>query len=233
MKLSIFKITIALTFFFLFPSLATAQEYYQLNEGTKQKLEAILAESNFSSAEKQVMYEIFAHVQKKEVPSEMLLPRLQEGVAKQVPLFRLSTALERDLDNLIVARDLILKNNTSESYIKNQGSWQRIANMLAAGFDQDEIVGLLELCSGKPEEFRHVSLLYAALQKWGIADDEIMDVSRALVSSPIPSTEYIAVMDLYRAARGRRIRPEELSERIIVEAKNVERVEELERRILY
>lgn len=229
-----------LLFFWSSPLLLRAQEQggaeasstYSASSGANSKVEGILREHGYSERDVQGVLEVFLGAKKEGISGDMLVPRVQEGVAKTVPAPRLQAALKRDIDYLLSARRLFAEAGAEEVFLNRKSQWKRAANMLAAGFGSDELGSLLQICKENPEKFRPISLLYASLSTWGLSKADGLTVAEALVSSAIPIAEYEGILDLYRTARRERIRPEELTERIAAYAGSSESVEELERMIL-
>jgi hypothetical protein len=214
------------------PVSAGAEDVFA-GEDTVSRVRHLMQEAGYARPDIQLVTGVFTHAESSDIPPRMLLPRVQEGIAKGVPPERMVTALEKDLTHLKEARGLITSVEGGRVLLEDRAQWQRAANMLAAGYTEDEVGELVRLCAGEPSEFRQVSILYVSLDKWGLPREEILSVAEALISSPISSGEYEGVVDLYRRARRQRIRPEVLTERIVSEARNAVTVEELRRRILY
>ncbi|MCF7914329.1 MAG: hypothetical protein K9L66_04095 [Spirochaetaceae bacterium] len=227
-----FMVMVLLLFFWSSPLLLIAEEGGGSTSGTSSKVEGILEEHGYSESDIQGVLNVFLGAQNKGVPGDMLVPRVQEGVAKGVPAPRLVGALKRDIDYLMNARRLFAEAEAEGVFLSRESQWKRAANMLAAGFGSDELGRLIQICREDPDKFRPISLLYASLSTWGLSKEDGLSVAEALVSSAIPSEEYEGILDLYRAARRERIRPEELTERIAARAGSSESVEELERVIL-
>ncbi len=196
-------------------------------------VETLLEESSYEESAVTRLTDLLQQAEQKEIPAEMLIPRMQEGIAKGVPSSRLEYALQRDINNLKRARLIIESAGGEESFFERQSQWKRAANLLAGGFEEERLKTLVELCTDEPKEFRPVSLLYVSLTSWGLRASEAIDVSRALIASSIPSEEYEAVVNMYRKARRERISPEELSSRILQSAGRSRSIDELERLILH
>jgi len=226
-----FMVMVLLLYFWSSPLLLTAEED-QAASAVSRRVEGILEEHGYSESGIQGVLNVFLGAENKGVPGDMLVPRVQEGVAKGVPASRLQGVLKRDIDYLMSARRLFAEAEAEGVFLSRESQWKRAANMLAAGFDSDELGRLIQICKENPDKFRPISLLYASLSTWGLSNKDGLSVAEALVSSAIPTEEYEGILDLYRTARRERIRPEELTERIAARAGSSESVEELERMIL-
>jgi len=206
---------------------------FSVSSRASSKVEGILREHGYSESDMQGVLKVFRGAEKGGLPGDMLVPRVQEGVAKGVPAPRLQAALKKDIDYLMSARRLFAEAEAEEVFLNREGQWKRAANMLAAGFGSDELATLIQICKVDPEKFRPISLLYASLSTWGLSKEDGLLVTKALVSSSISTEEYEGILDLYRTARRERIRPEELTKRIAARAGSSKSVEELKRMILY
>jgi len=227
-----FVVIAVLLFFWSSPLLLSAEEEEAFSAESR-RVEGILEDHGYTRTEIQSVLNSFELAESKDIPGDMLVPRVQEGVAKGVPVPRLQMALKNDIEYLMSARRLFAEAEAETVFMNQESQWKRAANMLAAGFGSDELIILIEICKKNPEKFRPISFLYASLSTWGLSKEDGLAVAEALISSAIPTAEYEGILDLYRTARRERIRPEELTERIAARASSSESVEELERMILY
>lgn len=229
-------------FMLFLPVLAHAQEIRSENGGLRDRgepgvelpssIQAILEASDYSKSEIFGLQEIFKEALELSIPAVLLVPKLQEGIAKGIPAARLSQALKRDLEYLDQARRLIERLEGADELIQRDAVWQRTAHMLLAGVEESEVASLLEICVDTPSVYRAASILYVSLKKWGLTKQENMDLIEAVVRSPIPPDEYIGMIDLFRLARARRIDPDELITRIQSHAPFTENIQDLHRRII-
>ncbi|MFP4180612.1 MAG: hypothetical protein ACLFSA_11215 [Spirochaetaceae bacterium] len=197
-----------------------------------ERVKESLKETGYSPEDVQKVLDVYAQAESEKIPLELLMSRVQEGAAKGVAAGRLASALERDIDNLRVARNLLEEVEGGDALVGKREQWQRAANMRAAGMDDEEIQSLAYICREKPEAFRHSTILYVSLTKWGLSKEETLDVTAALVYSSIPSEEYEGVLELYRKAQRERMRPEVLSERLVEQLTSADSIEQIEERIL-
>jgi hypothetical protein len=220
---------LALLLFWSSPLLLSAEEDGgAAASGASSKVEAILEEHGYARTEVQGVLNSFELAESRDIPGDMLVPCVQEGVAKGVPAPRLQVALKNDIEYLMSARRLFAEAEAETVFLNRESQWKRAANMLAAGYGSDELTILIQICKKNPEKFRPISFLYASLSIWGLSKEDGLSVADALVSSAIPTAEYEGILDLYRSARR-----EELTERIVAQAGSSESVEELERMILH
>jgi hypothetical protein len=194
-----------------------------------QSVESALARSDYSEGHKDAIVAFFAETEDSDIPAELLLPKLEEGIAKSVPAPSVLQALRREVENLQRTRALMLRSDTGERLLADPASWARTANLLAVGVSEGEIEELIALCKRRNEGFRPATYLYVAVREWGLARGPAIDLVSALVESSIPPDSYIGVMDLLASGRRRRITPEELVQRIQQNLEHANSIKELER----
>lgn len=197
--------------------------------GFAQSVEAALGRSSYSQSHKSAITVFFTEIEEREIPVDLLLPKLEEGIAKRVPAPRVLDVLKREAENLAEARELILRVQGGRPLLSDRASWARTANLLAGDFPMGEIEALVKLCVSRAETFRPATYLYAALTDWGLTGDSALELVAALLDSSIPPDTYMGVMDLLAAGRRRRIAPEELLQRILEHLDHAATVQELEK----
>ena len=194
-----------------------------------QSVESALARSGYSEAQKDSIVTFFEETEDSDIPAELLLPKLEEGIAKGIPAPRVLGALRREAENLRRTRALMLRSDGGELLLADPASWARTANLLAVGVPEEEIGELIALCNRRIEGFRPATYLYVAVLEWGLAREPALDLIGALLASSIPPENYMGVMDLLASGRRRRIAPEELVQRIQRHLDHVNSIKELEK----
>jgi hypothetical protein len=194
-----------------------------------QSVESTLARSGYSEAHKDSINTFFAEAERSDIPVELLLPKLEEGIAKGIAAQRVLDALRREAENLRLSRSLMLRSEGGERLLADPASWARTANLLAVGVSDEEIEELIALCSRRIEGFRPATYLYVAVLEWGLAGNSAFDLIGALLSSSVPPDSYLGVMDLLANGRRRRIAPEELVQRIQQHLEHTNSIKELEK----
>lgn len=188
-----------------------------------------LEKSRYSERQKASIISFFTETDRADLPAELLVPKLEEGIAKRIPAQRVLDALKREREGLLKARALILRVEGGEQVLADRASWARTANLLAGGISETEIEGLILLCRSRVGDFRPATYLYAALKEWGLGQEPSFSLIGALLRSSISADSFMGVMDLLATGRRRRIAPEELVRRIEEHLKQVKRIEELEK----
>ena len=194
-----------------------------------QSIEDALARSGYTAADRGAITDFFARIDRQEVPVELLLPKLEEGVSKRISAPRVLEALEREAQFLRRSRALILGVTEQGALLSDRALWARTANLLAGGIPESEIEGLIHLCLANVEGYRPATYLYVALKDWGLPRQSAFELIDALLKSPIAPESYMGVMNLLAAGRRRRIAPDEIVRRIRRSAAQSLTIEELER----
>jgi hypothetical protein len=194
-----------------------------------QSVTSALARSAYSEVHKDAIGAFFAQAGEAGVPAELLLPKLEEGIAKGIPAPRVLEALEREAENLRRSRAVILHSEGGERLLADPAAWARTANLLAVGMREEQVEELIALCGRRIEGFRPATYLYVAAVDWGLAQKPALDLIGALLASPIPPSSYMGVMDLLAGGRRRRISPEEIIQRIRQHLDHATSIKELEK----
>jgi hypothetical protein len=197
--------------------------------GSAETVDSALGKSPYSESQKTEIAAFFTRMERTGVPSELLLPKLQEGIAKRVPAHRVLAVLEAEAESLLEARTLLVRIEGGQLVLSDRASWARTANLLSGGIPRDEIEALVDLCATRAGTYRPATNLYVALSEWGLDRMCTLELIAALVASSIPPDRYMGVMDLMATGRRRRIAAEELSRRIMEHVGQVTSLEELEK----
>ena len=194
-----------------------------------QSVESALARSRYSQDHKVTIITLFTETAESDIPTDLLLPKLEEGIAKGIPAPRVLGALRREAENLMQARALMLHSEEGKRLLADPASWARTANLMAVGVSIEEIEELIALCNRRIEGFRPATYLYVALLEWGLGRKPALDLIGPLLVSSIPPDSYMGVMDLLAGGRRRRIPPEELVPRIQRHLEHANSIKELEK----
>jgi hypothetical protein len=197
-----------------------------------QSLEGVLSRSRYSP---QVQAEIsgeFREAEKQGIPLELLLPRLEEGIAKKVSSGRLLAALQREQDLLLQARGLLLGLDGGSRLLEDQASWARAANLLAGGYSAGEVAELARSSLSRAEDFRPATSLYVSLRGWGLASGQALELVRGLLASSISGERFPGIMEILIEGRRLRIAPETLVRRLLEQLPEARTIEELRQRCL-
>lgn len=198
-----------------------------------ESLADVLDRSSYSTSQKEAVRELFQGAREDEIPEEMLLPRLAEGVAKRVPAGKVLSVLQQNLIKLREARSILLGVSGGAVLVEKQSSWLRTANLLAGSVPAEEIREIAEACVLRQEDYREATFLLVSLTDWGLNRRASLDLVKTFLDSSIPGESFAGVLELLAAGRRLRIPPEKLITRIREELPRVETLEELQERILF
>ena len=197
-----------------------------------QSLEGVLSRSRYSLEERTVIRGQLLEAERQGIPIELLLPRLEEGVAKKAPLDRLLAALSRERELLLLARGLLMELEGGAKLAEDRACWARAANLLAGGYDGAEVRELARASLARPQDFRPAASLYVSLRGWGLPSSQGLDIVRLLLASPIPGRRFAGIMELFIEGRRLRLPPDVLSRRLLEQLPEVKTIEELRQKCL-
>jgi hypothetical protein len=217
----------------LLPSLLVALLCLQPPALSADSLDTALRSSGYAAAEQQTLRHLFIRAEEAGIAPELLLPRLEEGMAKKAAAVLVITTLEAEIVRLEAARSLILEAQQCRDLIFNNAAWLRTANLLAWGAGETEILRLLAASGGRCTDFPRISTLYVSLIQWGLETNTALALIAAAGASRLPGTSFPGIVELL--VRGRRLQlpPEELAKRLTEELPRVNNLEELQERLLY
>jgi hypothetical protein len=197
-----------------------------------QSLEAALARSRFSPEQQRAIEEQFREAALQGIPLSLLLPRLEEGIAKKVPAARLQEALRGQAGLLLEARALLVETPGGEALLADPASWARTANLLAGALPAAEVRRLAGFCAKRPADYRQATSLYLSLVEWGLDRGKAQELLGALLDSRLPGESFPGVMEILVEGRRQRLAPEELVRRLLLHLPDTVSMEELKRRTL-
>ena len=198
-----------------------------------QSLEAALARSRFPLEQQRAIEEQFREAALQGIPLSLLLPRLEEGIAKKVPAARLQEALRGQAGLLLEARALLVETPPGgEALLADPASWARTANLLAGALPAAEVRRLAGFCAKRPADYRQATSLYLSLVEWGLDRGKAQELLGALLDSRLPGESFPGVMEILVEGRRQRLSPEELVRRLLLHLPDTVTMEELKRRIL-
>lgn len=183
--------------------------------GQNKEVSQLLDRSGFGSNAQEAAVDLFREAEALDVPESLLLPRLEEGISKNVPPLRIVQALENDLATLLTARSVLREVNRGGRILADNARWARAANFLAAGRSEEELRRISEICASEPESFRQATVLYISLFEWGLDQPSVVELVEGAVDSNLEPREFSAIPELFALARRDRVRPARMVERIL------------------
>ena len=194
--------------------LAAAQADAGPDSEANAKPSAVLSSSGYSQDHQDQILELFERASDAEVPNELLIPRLQEGLAKRVDAAQMIGALDRDLANLQETRAIMTSVEGAEPIHGDQASWARATNLLSAGQSPETLRLLVEYSLSRPEAFRQATLLYLAVSEWGVEPELALELTHLTTLSDIEPDDYPLVAELFAVGQRSRLSPDEIFDRI-------------------
>lgn len=174
----------------------------------------VLRRARIDSASEMTIDKLFIEAESVGIPSELLLPRLQEGVSKRVDASLVIEALRNEITYLISARDIVGRDPDGALILEDQSNWFRAANFLRAGQSEETLLVVTHACAGRPESFRPATLLYLSISEWGIEEALGLELVEAVVVSNLDPSAYPEVTALLSDARRAHMNLEDAVSRI-------------------
>ncbi len=196
-------------------------------------LESILAQSRYSTSEKQAFETIFAQADQARIPQDLLLPRLAEGVAKGVRFQLIADVLNNSLRSLERARSILESSSEGKALLADPASWSLSATLLETGASEQEIKMLEDAAQGKSAAYRMAGFLHAALVNWGLSRQMSLQVALSALHSAVPPEQFVGVIDLFEEGRQKRIPPDRMAGRVIETLPAAKSMDDLRRAVLY
>ncbi|MGM0432963.1 MAG: hypothetical protein ACQEQU_09645 [Spirochaetota bacterium] len=194
-----------------------------------------------SQEQTEAIGEVFSKAEQQDIPEKMLLPRLQEGIAKQVEPNRILHVLERELEAYVLAREVFHttmgEGATADLLEEHPAVWTRTATLSLQGFSEAEIIFLVQTFSQLERKnnwnfYRNGSSLYSALLRWGLNERTTRELTSTVAQSRLEGEEYEQILSIIASGSQHRLSPETMAERIIKALPHARSAAELERRVL-
>lgn len=197
-----------------------------------QGLSDLLDRSDFDTETASEVRELFSEASSAGVPEELLLPRLQEGIAKRIPPRRILRAIEDNLATLLSARAVLRGVEGGNRILDETARWARAANFLAAGRSEKELRKVAAASASRPESFRQATVLYVSLLDWGLETASVVEIVEAAVDSNLKPEEFSGIPELFALARRQRVRPERMVGRLVAALPRADSLRELRSMII-
>ena len=205
------------------------------------QLDVLLPKRNLTEQESTTIKGIFNNADARQIPTDLLMPRLEEGLAKQVSPEGLVQVLNRELAAYETTRALILQvlgQKTGDQILQAVLPWTRTVLLALQGTPESELTELLvafnqQKSKDRWDNYRFGCSLYAALVQWGIDQTDSLALVVAVSKSTLPGADYRGLLDLIIAGGKLRVSPDVMAERIIRAVPKVRSIDALETRVLY
>lgn len=203
------------------------------------RFERTVESAHFTESEEQQLHNLLTGAQEDQIPVDLLVLRLEEGVAKRVPSSTLYNALELERQAYSYTRDLIVHElglQEAERIVSDNTIWSRVTTIYRQGVPDEDLKALIAMFNKQRSaerwnNFRYGGGLLIALRQWGLEETLSLQVVEALSRSSIPGEDYRAVIDLFNAGISNRTSLEDIANRIIDSAPNSRSLKVLERMV--
>lgn len=203
------------------------------------RFEGALRSTTYAQQEKNQLQTVLEQADEERVPIDMLLLKLEEGIAKNIPAQPLYAALDRELQGFTHTRQLVyqqLERIEAERLLSDSTIWSKIATLYHQGVPDSDLGALIGMFNkqqskDKWNNFRYGGGLLIALRQWGLTDRLSLDVVQAISSSTILGEDYRKVLDLFNIGFAARISPASMAQRIIEAAPKSRSITTLERMV--
>lgn len=201
------------------------------------RVEQKMQTSQFSQTDTDQLMGVLEQAEQQLIPTEALVLRLEEGLAKRVPPHSLYNAMKLELQAYDETRRLVLDrlgHQEGTRLLSDSTVWSRTATLYRQGVPEADLVALLDMFNHqesqeKWDNYRYGGGLLIALRQWGLDDGPSLSVIEALSRSPIPGEDYRMVVDLFTAGFANRIAPDDMVRRIVQSAPRSRSITMLER----
>ena len=201
------------------------------------RVEQKLQSSQFSETDKDQLMGILEQAEQQLIPTEVLVLRLEEGLAKRIPPHSLYNALMLELQAYNETRKLVLDrlgHQEGTRVLSDSTIWSRTATLYRQGVPEVDLAALLDMFNRqksqeKWDNYRYGGGLLIALRQWGLDNGPSLSVIEALSRSPIQGEDYRVVVDLFTTGFANRIAPDDMVRRIVQSAPRSRSITMLER----
>lgn len=198
-----------------------------------ESLSSILSHSPYSPSERQQIASAIHRAGQEDVPQGMLLPRLQEGIARGVSSELIIEVLRHNTDQLVSARSLLRSVAGGDALLADQSAWSLTATLLAARVRPLSVERLARASEANSLTYRSAVLLYGSLANWGIDGKQTLQVCLAVIHSHLPAGQYSGISQIFVRSREMRIPPDRMVERLLNALPRAANYEDLEQQVLY
>ena len=199
------------------------------------EVEDLLSRADYSGSAEARIESVFERADSDDVPSEFLVPRLAEGVAKGVPGSRVAAVLEGRLDTLLSARRILEDNQypVAAGQSGSRGLWSAAALLLWDDSPEQHLARLARESGGRRPALRESFSLYASLIAWGLSRSQALEIGVATLSSDLNVADYPGIVRILTEARTQRIPIPQVIERIVNEIPQSGSLSGLRERVIY
>lgn len=199
------------------------------------EVEDLLSRADYSGSVEARVESVFERADSDDVPAELLVPRLAEGVAKGVPGSRVAEVLDGRLDVLLSARRIFRDNGVAVAggQSGSRGLWSAAALLLWDDSPEEHLARLARESNGRRPALRESFSLYASLIDWGLSRPQAVELGVAALSSDLDVDDYPGIVRILTEARRQRIPIPQAIERLTDEIPQSGSLSGLRERVIY
>lgn len=199
------------------------------------EVEDLLSRADYSDSAEARIASVFERADSDDIPSELLVPRLAEGVAKGVPGSRVAEVLDGRLDVLLSARRILGDNEVAVAggQSGSRGLWSAAALLLWDGSPEEHLARLARKSKGRRPALRESFSLYASLTDWGLSRPQAVELAVAALTSDLDIADYPGIVRILTEARRQRIPIPQATERLADEIPRSGSLSGLRERVIY
>lgn len=194
---------------------------------------SVLEQSSYTDKQKEIIRLVFEEAEAQGIPSELILPRLEEGIAKKVPVNRLIKVLTKEIECLVQAHDLLLSVDPDLVLSETPSIWLRTGILFSKHIPAETVRAIAGACMSRWEDYRDATVLYLSLTQWGLKSSEALMIVDSVLKSAIPGPDFIGIITIFIRGRSMNISPEEIITRMKEVINDIDSIETLEEKILY
>ena len=194
---------------------------------------SILKQSHYTTEQQDSLLSLFIKAEEDDIPSPLLLPRLEEGIAKKVSYERLIKVISQEIISLKQARKLLESLDPTLSLVNEPSIWLRTGILFSKGIPDEIIYVIASKSILRWEDYRDATSLYLSLTQWGLSEDEALSVVESLLLSKIPGQDFMGIIAIFTRARSLYVSPEEIIGRMKEVIATIETIEALEEKIMF
>ena len=163
---------------------------------------------------------IFSELEEKNLPSNSLLDKLNEGMAKGIPAPQLLKAIRSEAERIDKAGQLLQKTQFPMLNNKdNQELYNSISLFLLGGLSEESLTYLLSLVKSKKNSVRYFNSLGSTILNIksvnSLTEKELMPLADALLQSELNPKSYTMLSSLFIKAKLRHLNDQEMLELVL------------------
>ncbi|MBN1411334.1 MAG: hypothetical protein JW969_10865 [Spirochaetales bacterium] len=198
-----------------------------------QDVESILDRLPYPDEQKNIIQGILKELDEEGIPPKLVLPKLEEGLAKKIRADLVIKALKKESEHYKTAKAVFHDVDAEFDLRKKTDLWSWTVILLAKGLTGDELKSILGSNKSRIDDFKDATGLLLSLLDWGIEKNDAIPVCILLLKSRITGKEMMGIMDIFITAQKNHIKPEDIIKGLKASIPDAKNLKELKRKILY